>query len=242
VSVSYCIIAHAAAVVHGDALACAAPRDGDRTSAGDGVAPLAAVSWNLDRLDNRRLSQLDGRFTAAVNGSCVVYVLDTGVEQVHPEFGGRVSFGADLVGTTSGDAATDPHGHGTHAAGIIAGATTGVAPGATLVSVRVLDSAGRGLVSTLVQGVEFALQHAATHGRCAVIHSSCSAASAALQAAVVAAADRGVPVVVPAVAAATLREPGRLCGPSPVVPIKNAVLVLPSSSSSSSSVLLFSSL
>ena len=41
----------------------------------------------------------------------------------------------------------DPDGHGTFCASLIAGKTTGVVPGAKIVSVRVLNSEGVGSVS-----------------------------------------------------------------------------------------------
>jgi len=58
----------------------------------------------------------------------------------------------------------DPYGHGTHVSSIIASsgvATTGkyqgVAPGVNLVSVRALDSNGRGLYSDVISGVQWVI-------------------------------------------------------------------------------------
>jgi serine protease AprX len=66
---------------------------------------------------------------------------------------------------------TDPGGHGTHVAGIIAGngarsngQFVGVAPGADLVDVRVLDSNGNGRISSVVLGIQWALDHRAQYG------------------------------------------------------------------------------
>jgi len=66
---------------------------------------------------------------------------------------------------------TDPGGHGTHVAGIIAGNGTrsngqymGVAPGADLVDVRVLDTNGNGRISSVVLGIQWALDHRVQYG------------------------------------------------------------------------------
>src|SRR5260370_24861235 len=61
---------------------------------------------------------------------------------------------------------TDPGGHGTHVAGTIAGNGTqsagqfvGIAPGANLVDVRVLDGNGNGRMSSVILGGQWAISH-----------------------------------------------------------------------------------
>jgi subtilisin family serine protease len=69
---------------------------------------------------------------------------------------------------------TDRYGHGTHVAGIIAGAAAaarqvtsaysgGVAPGVHLVNVRVLDSNGAGYTSDVVDGIDWAVANRARY-------------------------------------------------------------------------------
>ncbi len=114
-----------------------------------------------------------------------VAVLDTGVDQAHPELVGRVrnqkdvvdfegldtsAFLGDLFGVD--DSADDEVGHGTHVAGIIAGAGTkmpqGVAPRCTVLPVRVLAAmndggrrVGAGLVDNINVGIKWAVDNGA---------------------------------------------------------------------------------
>lgn len=106
--------------------------------------PAISSLRGLDRLDEDSIP-LDSAFSppASENGSGVtIYVVDSGVVGSHEVFGGRVQTGATFVNSTSstssGPGNIDPcDGHGTHVAGIAAGANIGVAPGATIVPVRV---------------------------------------------------------------------------------------------------------
>ncbi len=108
------------------------------------------------------------------NGSGVtIAVIDTGIDASHPAFGGRVTKFVDLV---KGDNETsyDDHGHGTHCAGTAAGGavtirindadidvTLGVAPGADLMGVKVLNDAGSGNFSCILDGVQWAVENGA---------------------------------------------------------------------------------
>ncbi len=116
-------------------------------------------SWGIDRIDETSLP-LDNRYEYSTNGAGVTaYVVDTGILASHQQFGGRVSSSFfDAFGGTG----TDCNGHGTHVAGTIAGSTLGVAPAATLVSVRVLDCAGAGSVSGVIAGIDWAINHHTT--------------------------------------------------------------------------------
>ncbi|MFJ8073332.1 S8 family peptidase [Streptomyces sp. NPDC096176] len=117
-----------------------------------------ARSWGLDRIDQRELP-LDSDFTAAGSGQGVdVYVLDTGIDYGHSEFGGRAVFGYDAIG--DGRRGQDCHGHGTHVAGTVGGAAYGVARKASLVSVRVLNCEGRGALSGIIAGMDWVAANA----------------------------------------------------------------------------------
>jgi len=113
-----------------------------------------AGHWGLDRIDQRK-PPLDQRIGTATRGQGVtVFVVDSGISP-HDQFGGRLAGGIDVVGDGRGSA--DCSGHGTHVAGTIGGSVAGVAPEATLMSVRVLDCNGSGSIQGVMSGLDWVL-------------------------------------------------------------------------------------
>jgi len=112
---------------------------------------------------------------SALKGAGVtIAVVDSGVA-LHPDIQTLTAV-VDVVGQANPTAAlpetsVDPFGHGTHVAGIMVGngsqsggVMAGIAPEASLVSVRVLDALGAGSTSDVVAGLQWIGDHKAEYG------------------------------------------------------------------------------
>ena len=96
------------------------------------------------------------------NGSSVAWVIDTGVDLDHPDLNVDVSRSVSFIpwGGPNASSPDDENGHGSHVAGTIAAVNNaigviGVAPGASVVAVKVLDKQGSGTVSSVIAGVDY---------------------------------------------------------------------------------------
>src|SRR5215211_3610418 len=115
------------------------------------VTQSPVPSWGIDRID-QRLLPLNNAYTYNNTASTVTaYVIDTGINYSHPNFGGRASFGFDAFGGNGADC----HGHGTHVSGTIGGSTFGVAKAVRLKAVRVLNCSGSGSWSGVIAGIDW---------------------------------------------------------------------------------------
>jgi subtilisin family serine protease len=91
-----------------------------------------------------------------------VAVIDTGIDDCHPDLRDNVKGGINVIDPTKSP--RDDNGHGTHVAGIIAASdngfgVVGVAPAASLYAVKVLNSRGSGSLSSVVTALDWAAQH-----------------------------------------------------------------------------------
>jgi len=84
-----------------------------------------------------------------------VAVLDSGIRKTHNSIRGTVVYEADFTGSAD---SSDEFGHGTHVAFVVAGGDpggrAGVAPGAKLMNIKVLNNHGVGTEETVVSGIE----------------------------------------------------------------------------------------
>lgn len=116
------------------------------------------VKANYTHQDYYGTKKARGDFGLDGKGSAIA-VIDTGIDASHVDLKGRVIAWNDLVNRRS--EAYDDQGHGTHVASIAAGQGVadeeykGVAPGANLVGVKVLDANGSGSMSTVMAGIDW---------------------------------------------------------------------------------------
>ena len=116
------------------------------------------ATWGIDRIDQRSLPR-DTKYSYNNTAEdVVVYVLDTGVDATHSEFGGRVTTGFSAF---TGESPTQDcaSGHGTHVAGTVAGSTYGVAKSATVVPVKVLSCITNSYVSDAIDGINWIIEN-----------------------------------------------------------------------------------
>lgn len=91
-----------------------------------------------------------------------VGVLDTGIDRSHPDLIPNLADGINILKPEAPP--SDNNGHGTHVAGTIAAArngrgVVGVAPKAVLVPIKAFDENGESRLSSVVQGIEWAVQN-----------------------------------------------------------------------------------
>jgi thermitase len=129
------------------------------------------------------------------SSSVAIAVLDSGIDQNHPDLAGKITKNANFTTSPTVD---DLFGHGTHVAGSVAASTnnsTGVAgtcPNCTLYNVKVLDDTNSGFNSWVANGITWAADNGAK-----VINMSLggTTASSTLETAVNYAWSRGVVLV-----------------------------------------------
>jgi len=127
---------------------------GNNSSQGPYISPSQIINAN-----KLWAKGIDGR-------GITVAVIDSGIDKNHPDLIGKVVAEKNFL--TDEVTADDLLGHGTMVAGIIAGSGNasngkykGIAPGASLLNVKVINSKGDGKVSDIIAGIEWAIYNGA---------------------------------------------------------------------------------
>ena len=108
------------------------------------------------------------RVGGATASSGTAWVIDTGIDLDHPDLNVDTQRSAVFVSRGPGSGtADDGNGHGTHVAGTIAAIdndrdVVGVAAGATVVAVKVLDDRGSGSYSDVIDGIDYVASSASS--------------------------------------------------------------------------------
>ena len=164
------------------------PGRGPGGGGGDGGGGTTAqeTPWGITRVNGG----------VTYTGNNVAWILDSGIDLDHEDLNVDASRGFNaFTRGKDGDSPDDGNGHGTHVAGTIAAidngvGVIGVAAGATVVPVKVLDSRGSGSYSGVIGGVDYVFENASAGD---VANMSLGGpVSQALDNAVIAAAGNGV--------------------------------------------------
>lgn len=146
------------------------------------------VTWNVEKV-----GYADGTTKTA-------WILDTGIDLDHPDLNvDRTRSKSFNEGETS---AEDNNGHGTHIAGIIGAinnsiGTLGVASGATIVGLKILDENGEGLLSVALKAIAYVKSNGKA-GDAVNISMGLEDVSEILEREIKALADKGIFVVIAA--------------------------------------------
>lgn len=122
-------------------------------------------------VDFDRLAVIEARLGVKIDGSGIkIAILDTGIDWTHPDFffpngTSKIVYNVSMV---PDEDPYDYYGHGTHVAGIAAGTGLasngkfrGVAPGALIMNIKVINREGYGLTSWIIAGIEEAVANGA---------------------------------------------------------------------------------
>lgn len=124
--------------------------------------PRRDEQWGLEMVKG------EDAWATSTGVGATVAVIDTGVQFDHPDLEDRLLTGFDFVGNnpegpdTDGDP-SDGNGHGTHVTGIVAAnrdngeGITGIAPGAKILPLRVLDDDGAGFADDTIKAIDYAI-------------------------------------------------------------------------------------
>jgi subtilisin family serine protease len=123
--------------------------------------PAEELPWGVDQID------AELAWVTSTGAGVKVAIIDTGIDKDHPDLVANIKPGVNFVAkgrTVDPNKWDDDNGHGTHVAGSVAAVDNdigviGVAPQAWLYGVKVLDKRGRGYLSDVILGIEWAIDN-----------------------------------------------------------------------------------
>lgn len=120
----------------------------DRVEGFDLGIKAQTIPWGITRVGG----------SVIYTGTRKAWIIDTGIDLDHPDLNVNTALSKNFVNTSK--TADDDNGHGSHVAGTIAArdntiGVVGVAAGATLVAVKVLNRSGSGTYSVIIAGVDY---------------------------------------------------------------------------------------
>jgi len=126
----------------------------DEASGSSSLSTSRHDPWKID----------DPRMDKGYTGDGVtVALIDTGADRDHKALAGKIVAFKDFVNNQT--ASYDDNGHGTHCASLIAGEKgMGVAPGASLVVIKVMDQAGACHLSDALNALKWCLENKERYG------------------------------------------------------------------------------
>jgi subtilisin family serine protease len=137
-------------------------------------------------LINGMQSQIGGAGLSADGAGIRICVVDTGIDSDHVMYSGRIDTAAGFDFHNNDSNPEDDNGHGSHVSGIALGGTglsvdfgcpgsvpfQGIAPEATLIGAKVLNSGGGGFDSNIIAGIDHCADQSPSGGRADVINMS----------------------------------------------------------------------
>lgn len=123
------------------------------------------VNRNFARTSGENLRATLGLTSSSPTGTgVVVAVIDSGIARLS-DFDGRIAAFLNCTLPVCTPAAPfDDYGHGTYVAGLIGGSSTGVAPGAGLIGLKVLDATGQGRASDVIKALDWVRNNKSIYG------------------------------------------------------------------------------
>ncbi|KAL2823881.1 peptidase S8/S53 domain-containing protein [Aspergillus cavernicola] len=126
----------------------------------DALTTQTGAPWGLGAISHKGESSTSYIYDTSAGADTYAYVVDTGINTGHQEFGGRAS----LAYNAAGGEHVDTVGHGTHVAGTIGGTTYGVSKQANLLSVKVFRGESSS-TSVILDGFNWAANDIVSKGR-----------------------------------------------------------------------------